>query len=419
MKVDRILYLSADRGIPVGGTKGSSVHIRQFIAALKQASYRPVALVANGGPDAAARLGVPVFVVTTEVTEGSGNGSSVPGADRSLMRETADFHANQAMEKKLEEIFAAEPFDLVYERYSLFGLAGLHFARRRGIPHVLEVNAPLVPEASRYRSLMNKELASAVEGFLFCMTDHVVAVSGALKEYIRGIAPRTAITVVPNGVDLARFDLAGNEPDENALRNQGANKDFVVGFVGSVRPWHGVDILLESVGEFAQVDRFIRLSVVGDGGALQPELERRARKLGIAERTNFTGSVPFEQIPSLERKMDVLVAPYPALDGFYFSPLKIFEYMASGRPIVASAIGQITEILRHEQTALLVAPGDPEALKEALLRLRRDPGLARRLGVEARAEVRRKHGWDRRIAQIGGIFAGLNARAKRGVGHAA
>jgi glycosyltransferase involved in cell wall biosynthesis len=338
--------------------------------------------------------------------------------DRNLLRETTDFHANQAIERKLEEIFKEQPFDLIYERYSLFGLGGLHFARRRGIPHLLEVNAPLVPEASRYRNLVQKELASAVEGFLFCTTGHIVAVSSPLKEYVRSIAAKTPITVVPNGVDLERFEVEADAPDAHP-RKVPATGDFVVGFVGSVRPWHGVDILLEAVGELGRSDSGFRLCVVGEGGALQPGLERRARKLGIGDRTTFTGPVPFEQIPEFARTMDVLVAPYPALDDFYFSPLKIFEYMASGRPIVASAIGQIREILTHEETALLVTPGDREELKRALLRLRRDPLLAAKLAGAARAEARAKHGWDRRIADIGTIFANLKLPTREGVGHAA
>jgi glycosyltransferase involved in cell wall biosynthesis len=417
MKVERILYLSADRGIPIGGTKGSSVHIRQFVAALKEASYRPLLVATSGEPNAAEELGVPVFLLDPPSGGENGRRERPRESDRDRTREEADFRANEAMEKKLEELYDRERFHLVYERYSLFGLAGLRFARRHGIPHVLEVNAPLVPEASRYRRLANRSLAAAVEGFLFCMTDHVVAVSEAVKSYVCAVAPATPVTIVPNGVDLARFGETGTAVETDASTAD-SKRDFVVGFVGSVRPWHGVDLLVDAVGELAREHPRVRLQIVGQADALRPELETRARERGIADRTTFTGPVPFDEIPAMIKGMDAVAAPYPALEGFYFSPLKIFEYMAAGRPIVASAIGQLTEILRHEKTALLVPPGDPGALKDALLRLVRDRDLGRRLGLAAAAEARSRHGWNRRMADIGAIFAGLTRDTGRGVSHA-
>jgi len=106
------------------------------------------------------------------------------------------------------------------------------------------------------------------------------------------------------------------------------------------------------------------------------------------------------------------VAPYPRLDNFYFSPLKIFEYMAAGRAIVASRIGQLADILRDEETALFAEAGSITDLVEKVRRLRMEPGIRLSLGRSAKAEAVRKHGWSNRVQDlidaiaIGGTEAG-------------
>ena len=124
---------------------------------------------------------------------------------------------------------------------------------------------------------------------------------------------------------------------------------------------------------------------------------------GLREAALFTGAVAPHQVPGLLASMDVAVAPYPKLANFYFSPLKVYEYMAAGLPVVASRIGQLTQVLRHEETGLLCPPGDAAALAAALERLRCDPALRKRLGAAARATALKKHTWDavaRRILSL-------------------
>jgi glycosyltransferase involved in cell wall biosynthesis len=110
--------------------------------------------------------------------------------------------------------------------------------------------------------------------------------------------------------------------------------------------------------------------------------------------------------------LDVLAAPYPRLDGFYFSPLKIFEYMAAGKPIVASRIGQVAEILENEKTALLVAPENPEELASALRRLKAERKLAERLGAAAQKEAQEKHTWKARLEIVESIFRSLGVKKR-------
>jgi len=293
---------------------------------------------------------------------------------------------------------------LIYERYSLFGIAGLKFAEARGIPLVLEVNAPLVVETPKFRKLVNIELAKAVEKYLFNGADHIISVSDELRKYILKIAPQARVTVVPNGVSVERFQNDDKHCDSVDKLSSFTESGFIVGFVGSIRPWHGVDILIDAFAGLAKEAAESRLIIIGDEGKMKPQLEKQCRNLGTNNRVMFTGAVAHDDVPALMHKADVLVAPYPEMTNFYFSALKIFEYMAAGKPIVASRIGQIPEILTDESTALLVPPGDKQALGDALLRLKCEPELRRKLGENARNEAINKHTWKKRMATVRGIF---------------
>lgn len=140
-----------------------------------------------------------------------------------------------------------------------------------------------------------------------------------------------------------------------------------------------------------------RLVLVGDG-PLRASLEEEAERRGLSGHVIFTGGIDHSEVPVAASALDLLVAPYPTMDQFYFSPLKVYEYMAAGKPIVASRIGQISDILEDRRTALLVTPGDASAVATAILRLWADRQFAEQLGHAARLEVQAHHSWSHRIA---------------------
>jgi glycosyltransferase involved in cell wall biosynthesis len=341
----------------------------------------------------------------------------------SMIRELADnhrvstemmeFYRNKQLEEFLAELDTERAFDYVYERYSLFNIAGLRFAQRRGLPFVLEVNAPLIDEASRYRSLALIDLANVIEEYLFGNADHIITVSTELKEYVSKIAPQARVTVVPNGVRVEHFQDTGVSDHDDGSADLDSS-DFIIGFVGSLKPWHGVEILIDSFAEFVSNYKKSRLLIIGGEKRLIRRLEKQYHKQGLDGKVVFTGAVPYEKIPSLLQKTDVLVAPYPELPGFYFSALKIFEYMAAGKPIIASDIGQITSILKNQETAILVPPGDGKELHDALAWLKKDQGLRSKLGENALSEARQKHTWGHRVEMITGILESLESQ--RGIG---
>jgi glycosyltransferase involved in cell wall biosynthesis len=147
------------------------------------------------------------------------------------------------------------------------------------------------------------------------------------------------------------------------------------------------------------------LLVVGDGPE-RARLEADLAARGLAQAAQLTGAVDPGEVPGLLASMDVAVAPYPNLENFYFSPLKVYEYMAAGLPVVASRIGQLAGLIRDGVNGILCPPGDSDALAEALERLRQEPEWGTRLGQAARATVLRDHTWAavaRRILRLAGL----------------
>ncbi len=285
--------------------------------------------------------------------------------------------------------------DVLYERANLFYLAGAMLARRRRLPFLLEVNSPLAQERAAFGQLRLQRLARWSEHRVWRRADRVLPVTEVLAELIAAAGvTRDRITVVPNGIDLAAFP-----PDLD--RRAVDRAEIVLGFVGFVRDWHGLDAVLRSIAASRDGPR-IALQVVGEGPAL-PGLARLAAELGIEDQVHFTGLAERDRIPGLVAGFDI--ALQPAAVG-YASPLKVFEYMAAGRAIVAPDQPNIREVLAHERTALLFPPGDAAAMWAAVARLAGDAALRGTLGAAARAEaIRRDFTWAgnaRRVVEMAG-----------------
>ena len=198
----RIAYISADRGIPVFGAKGAAVHIRELIGAFASLGHEIHLLAARAGERHAAP--VPATIVEVGLPEQAERADR--SGDRRLDRERESLAAAEAIVDRLIALHAAKPFDLIYERYSLWSAAGCRAAARLGIPCVVEVNAPLVLEQREYRTLVLADQAEAIESEVFATAHTVVTVSDEVRAYAlaHGADPgRTE--VLPNGVDPARF----------------------------------------------------------------------------------------------------------------------------------------------------------------------------------------------------------------------
>jgi glycosyltransferase involved in cell wall biosynthesis len=165
-----------------------------------------------------------------------------------------------------------------------------------------------------------------------------------------------------------------------------------VGFVGSLKPWHGLPALVEAFALLHRRHAVARLLIVGEGPERSRLLEDLSRR-GLSREARLTGAVPPDEVPRHLAGMDAAVAPYCGRCPFYFSPLKVYEHMAASLPVVASRLGQLGGLIRHDVNGLLCPPGDAPALADGLAQLRAAPGLRRRLGEAARATVLRQHTW--------------------------
>lgn len=297
--------------------------------------------------------------------------------------------------------------DLLYERYSLHTPAGLLARALAGVPLLLEVNAPLAEERACFDGLALPRLARAVERAIWRRADRLLVVTEVLARRVEAAGvPRERIIVTPNGVELARFDAAPSEAE--ARRALGLEGRLVLGFVGFVKAWHGLDAVLDWLAR-APFPAAL-LFVVGDGPA-RPELERRARELGVGERVRFAGVVPRERIAAVIRCFDI--ALQPAVTD-YASPLKLVEYMALGRAILAPDSANIREVLRHGENAWLVTP---EGLHAGLDRLARDPQLRAELGAAARATVEERGlTWDANAQRVEELARALGVVADLSLG---
>ncbi|MBE9113267.1 glycosyltransferase family 4 protein [Nodosilinea sp. LEGE 07298] len=379
----RIAYVCADPGIPVFGQKGCSIHVQEVIRALRHQGATVELFAVRWGDDPPADLAdVPCHAMP-----------SVPKGDLAL-RETAALANNDHLRTALER---AEPFDAVYERYSLWSYGAMDFAQAQGIAALLEVNAPLIEEQAQHRGLIQHEAARRVAERVFRRATTIIAVSDEVKQYLTGWVEGERMRVVPNGVNHRRF--AGSPSSMPTSVTELRSSTFTVGFVGSLKPWHGLSHLVNAFDQLHQRVPEARLLIVGDGP------ERDTLEVQLVERqlqsvTRCTGAVPPDRIPDLLAEMDVAVAPYPASPDFYFSPLKVVEYMAAGLPVVVSDIGQLRHLVKNNVTGLRCPPGDENALALALERLWRSPDLRYALGRSARQHILAHHTWDGVAEQI-------------------
>lgn len=390
----RLAYLCLDRGVVLPGTSGSSVHVLELIRALGGRGIGVHLLAAGLDPSdtnlpcAVTRLDdEPVLQALHTKLSKLRRG---PRATTTPVAELGELLNNQLVAEALTRL--PQPVDVVYERLSLWSFAGLQYARRRGIPFVLEVNAPLVEQQAAYRELALADVASGIEELLLGAADRVLVTSPALRDYCtrRGASGRV-VRIVPCGVAPAY--LQGKRP----LGTRRAD-DFVLAFVGSLKPWHGIEVLLEAFRELSSRAAGYRLLVIGEG-PLRARVEQFCEQYGLSEQVRLTGAVAHAQVGTLLAQADIGIAPYPPLDSFYFSPLKIWEYAAVGLPIVASASGHLPELFPHKQAALLHPAGNVRKLVKHVELLRSNPDLAERLARRARRTAR-LHTWDRLAARV-------------------
>lgn len=368
---------------------GQSVHIEEMIAALRKLGH-VVILVAPAG-DGEQRFGSDdkalVFLKR-----------HVPQFFYELMELGYNLIALRDLTRAVKQ---HQP-DCIYERYNLFLLAGIWTARKYRVPLMLEVNSPIYEERSRYDGISLRRLAQWSQRYVWNAADQVVPVSQAMAGIVAsyGVAPEK-MHVIHNGINLDEFSQRA--PDATARTTLGLEHKLVLGFTGFVRQWHGLNKVIDLIASDPP-DSPRHLLVVGDGPE-RSRLEQQAQRLNVQDRVSFTGMIGREKIPDYVATFDIALQPAVVA---YASPLKLIEYLALGKAIVAPAQANICELLTDEQNALLFDPDQPDALPEAINRLCEDQALRSRISKNARSTIFDKQlTWESNARQVVQLFGRL------------
>jgi glycosyltransferase involved in cell wall biosynthesis len=375
---------------------GQDVHISELINALR-------------------KLGHEVMVVAPAAVERAKFGAD-SGAVEVLKRfaprfayELMEFAYSLIAYQRLRRAVLAFRPDCLYERYNLFLPAGVWIKKAFGLPMLLEVNGPLYEERTRYGGIALQRLARWSQRYVWRSADFVLPVTGVLADIVLAAGvPKQRIAVIPNGIDPDRF-CKNAVSTEEAKSKLGLGHRMVLGFTGFVREWHGVDRVVDLIAD-RTAGAPLHLLVVGDGPARE-SLETRARRRGIADRVTITGIVSREHVAGYIAAFDIALQPSVVP---YASPLKLFEYLAMGRAIVAPASPNIMEVLADGQNAVLFDPSQAGGMLRAIERICNDGELRRRVADGARNTiVRRRLTWDNNAGRVVELFDRLLRSGQR------
>jgi glycosyltransferase involved in cell wall biosynthesis len=378
----RIAYLKTDYAF--GVTAGGSVsHTAGVVGGLLAAGHE-VAFFASDDVPGADTARTPVTVIR-------------PGDDVRIFDEAAMVAFHHRFVREARRPLAAWRPDLLYQRHSLLNAAGAVLSADLGVPLLLEANNSEVQARRMWSRLVLGGLAARMERAAFRGADAVVAVSRIGADSLPPLGADPAkLLVNPNGVDPARFHPG---LDGTALRRRlGFEERHVVcGFLGTFTRWHGVLFLAERIPKALAAQPDARFLFMGDGD-LRSAVEDHLRRAGVADRAVFTGLIPHGAVPEHLAACDVLISPHlPFEDGtpFFGSPTKLFEYMAMGKPVLASNLGQIGEVIEDGKSGILYGPGNADEFDRRLRPLLADAELRRRLGEGARLRVESEYTWRR------------------------
>jgi len=387
-----IAYL---RATPAAGTQpgGATSHINGVVNALVSLAAE-IAFLSN---DEIAGL-----------NKASVSFQKIPPDPAVMPRSAFDVYNGMAFSAAVAYLIADSPPDFIYQRYSRFSWAGVEAGLRSNVPLFLEYNGSEVWIGKHWDRTEELELLERCERLNLRAASRIFVISEVERNNLLNAGvDDEKIIVNPNGVDADEFrpNVGGREARETL----GIPADTTVaGFLGTFGPWHGVLALAEAIA-LTPKDASLHFVLIGDG-SLRGEVERMLGVSGDLDRVTFTGSVSHDRVPAMLDACDILVSPHvPLADGsdFFGSPTKLFEYMSMGKGIVASRLGQIGDVLIHNETALLVEPGNAAELRDAILSLTRDEAHNRSLGETARSIAVSRHTWRQNAERVIEAFKSL------------
>jgi len=356
----RILVVATDIVLP--GRHGGSTHVRELVDHLGR--HGETLLLASRGS----------------------SGPGVAPVGRPMRRFPAALRHADALRTFLEAGSVVDDFkpDVIYERCTSYGV-GAMFSRERGLPLL----SMLLDRRFSWLSLMQAGRIVATD------------LEAVVPQRVR----RKAVKV-SWGANEGRFHPG---IDARPVRDRyGLGDAFVVGYAGTFRPWHGVDVLVRAMERLRHGN--VRALLVGDGPG-RAEIEAQVARAELTDRFVFTGAVDYDEVPEVLSAADIAVAPFEPRfhkgsrgTGFVLDPLKVFEYLALGKPTITVREPNIEALFRHEEDLLLVTPGSDRELAEAIARFESERDLASSTAERGRGKVLARHTWDAHAQQLVGLF---------------
>jgi glycosyltransferase involved in cell wall biosynthesis len=310
----------------------------------------------------------------------------------------------------LNKLMKKENFDVVHDRGYLFGGMGTIVGKKRNLPVVLQIDDDWIETESLVSKIGNsvfyKSLAKQWCIYLLKRIDKAFTVSESLKHIVVerwGITEsQDKISIIPNGADIEKFNP--NREPLGIKQELGIENSKIVTFIGALGPWHGVNFLISSAPLVKKKMPEVKFLIVGGAKEYDTNyLNSLIEELDVKDTIFMLGRRPHEEIPRILVESDIAVAPYPNKD-FGFSPLKIFEYMSSGCPVITSDLKVLHEIIEDGVDGELVKPEDPQELSEAICKLLNDGSYAKKLGLNARKKVKKKFSWDKTTERLINLY---------------
>jgi len=377
----RIFYSAA--GTPIPGTHGGSVHALELCRALARRGHEVhLAALPPAGPADSAVLDGVVLHPLRRVPQVRFLEWAAAGELRALMRRVRP--------------------DVVVERFYTFGGAAVNAAHDLSVPAVLEINSPARDYPGSLRDTLDKlTLFRPVDRWRRRMLSRCAALY-ATSRHLVPPALQEKTTVIVNGVDVERFAPGPGISDDEPLH---------CAYVSSFRSWHGAEDLVDAVARCVAAGVDLRVTLVGEGPRWQRSRDD-ARRLGIEEQVDFVGRVAHDRIPTILSTAHVGVAPFApeqfrALElGWFWSPIKIFEYLAAGLAVVTADIAELRRLL-SDDVARFYPVGNPAALAAVIEQLAADRAALRAMGRAARTLAQERYTWDHQAAAVEAVLQGV------------
>jgi glycosyltransferase involved in cell wall biosynthesis len=389
-----ILYHHRTQGKGVEG-----VHIREMARALTQLGHQVDILSPSGLKNEGTR-----DEACLPDRQGRGTKSKIYSIISKILPEFCfeileifyNFIAITRMKKVLEQ----KKYGLIYERYAIFNWSGIKAAKRYHIPIILEVNYTSFTPLYRKRNGLLKPLAHRWDRKIFAAADGIMVVSTYLKDQLRelGIA-ENKIIVCPNAADPERFNPEAIK-GERVRAKLGLSGKQVIGFIGGFYPWHGLEMLVDSFSEIKRTIKDVALLLIGDGPS-KKAIKTRVRGSGLEKDVVFVNQVAHGEIPLYIAAFDIAVMPD---SNNYGSPMKIYEYMAMGKPVVAPRLGPLEDGIEDGKEGLLFTPQEKAGLIKSIKALLEDTQLRQNMSVAARGNILKRHTWEKNAEAILGLY---------------